>query len=140
MKIHRNLNIRPGWRTVGLFVPIYNIVLIYRQFRDIRDFAKGAGCETYSSPGWLTVGYLFLSGLSFRLSWKLPDPYYLLSWIPDLLVLGILVIVQKTLNIYWEKEQIWLPERTQFSGIEIAVLIIGGVILILSFIGAFIPE
>jgi len=140
MKLHKNIDIKPGWRTVGLFVPIYNIVLIYRQFRDIRDLAREVGCEAYPSPGWLTVGYFFLSGLSLRLSWKLPDPYSLLSWIPDLLALWIFIIVQKTLNRYWEKEQIGLSERTQFSGKETAVLIIGGIFLILSFIVAFIPE
>lgn len=140
MKIYKNLDISPGWRTVGLIIPIYNIVIIYEQFKNIRDFAREAGCETYSSPGWMTAGLLVLFGLSFQLTWKLPDPYSLLTWILDLLALWILIIVQRTLNGYWEKEQIGLPEKTEFSGIEIAVLIIGGIILILSFIGAFIPE
>lgn len=140
MKIHKNLDISPGWRTVGLCVPIYNIVLVYEHLRDIRDFARETSCETYSSPGWLTAGYLVLTGLSSLLTWKLPNPYSLLAWVPDLLFLWILIIVQRTLNGYWGKEQIGLPERTEFSGIEIAVLIIGGIILILSFIGVFIPE
>ena len=71
--------------------------------------------------------------------WMLPDPYSLLGWIPDLLRLGVLIFVQNTINCYWEKEQIGLPERTEFSGIEVAVLIIGGIIVVMSFIGAFIP-
>lgn len=121
------------------YTAIYGIWLVYEQFRDIRDFAREPGCKTYSSPGRLITGFIVLSVLSFQLTWKLPDPYSLLAWIPDLLVLWILIIVQRTLNGYWVKEQIGLLERTKFSGIEIAVLIIGGIILILSFIGAFIP-
>jgi len=148
LKKHKNLNISPGWRTVGLFVPIYNIILIYTQFRDIRDFAVGTGCKTYSSPGWLTFGYIFLNGISLRLTlyeWKLTDPAELLGTsifglLISLLAVWLLVVVQKTLNDFWKKEQPDLVMRTTFSGKEIVLLVIGGIFWLLSLIGIFIPE
>lgn len=148
LKKHKDLDISPGWRTIGLFVPIYNIILIYQQFRDIRDFAVEVGCKTYSFPGRLTCGYIILGGISFRLAlyeWKLTDPAELLGstvfgLVISLLALWLLVVVQRTLNTYWEKEQPELTMRTKFSGKEIALLIIGGIFWILSLIGIFIPE
>lgn len=147
LKKHKGLNISPGWRTVGLFVPIYNIILIYRQFRDIRDFAVEAGCKTYSSPGWLTFGYIILSGISFRLSlheWKLTDPAELLGiaifvFFIFLLALWLLVVVQKTLNDFWKKEQPGLEMRAKFSGGEIALLVIGGILWIRILRVIFVP-
>ncbi len=140
-KIHKNLDISPGWRTVGLLVPIYNISLIYRQFRDIRDFATEMGCKTYSSPGWLTFGYIFLSGISLKLSlyeWKVIDPAELLGitilgLLINLLAVWLLVVAQKALNGFWKKEQPDLEMRTKFSGREIALLVIGGIFWFLTF-------
>lgn len=111
LKKHKGLNISPGWRTVGLFVPIYGIILIYRQFRDIRDFAVEVGCKTYSSPGWLTFGFIILCSFGLPIS---------------LLAVWPLVEVHRTLNTYWEKEQPELTMRTKFSTGEIVSLVIGG--------------
>ncbi|MGB9665599.1 MAG: hypothetical protein ACPL25_11890 [Ignavibacteria bacterium] len=142
------MNISPGWRTFGLFVPIYNIVLIYRQFRDIRGFAAEASCKTYSSPSWLTFGYIFLSGMSFRLAlfeWKITNPAELLGTtifglFISLLTVWLLVVIQKTLNDFWKKEQHGLGMRNKFSCREIALLVIVGIFWILNLIGTFIPE
>lgn len=152
LKTHKQLEISPLWRTVGLFIPIYSIVLIYRQFRDIRDYAKQAGCETFSSPGWLAFGYSFLNGISFRLSlyeWRLTDPGEILATtvlglLLDLLRLWILVTVQKTLNRFWQKEQPDFEMRSKFSGKEIALIVVGGILWLLGligiFVGIFVPE
>lgn len=131
LKVHKSLDISPGWRTAGLFVPIYGIVLAYRQLRDIRDFSKEAGIDKTYSPGWILFGWLILSALG-----RLPDPFWLLSF----LSVWPLAVVQGVLNSYWEKEQSELPARTKFSGGQIALLVIGGIMLILALIGTFIPE
>jgi hypothetical protein len=128
-KIHKNLNISPGWRTVGLFVPILGAVLAYRQFRDIRDFAEEAGVDKTYSPGWIFFSWLILQCLCYLLPGPLQFLYLLLVW--------PLAVVQRVLNAYWEKEQPELPVRTDFSGGEIALLIIGGILLILALIGSF---
>lgn len=131
LKFHKNLDISPGWRTVGLFVPIYGIVLAYRQLKDIRDFSREAGIVKTYSPGWILFGWLILTAL-----WKLPDPFWFLSF----LSVWPLTVVQCILNSYWAKEQSGYPEKTKFSGGQIALLVIGGIILILAVIGTFIPE
>jgi hypothetical protein len=131
LKFHKDLDISPGWRTVGLFVPIYGIVLAYRQLRDIRDFSKEAGVDKTYSPGWILFGWLILSALC-----KLPEPFWLLSF----LSVWPLAVVQEVLNSYWEKEQPELPIRIKFSDGEIALLVIGAIILVLALIGTFIPK
>jgi hypothetical protein len=130
-KIHKSLDISPGWRTAGLFVPIYGIVLAYEQLRDIRQFSKEAGIDKTYSPGWTLFGWLILAAF-----WNLPDPF----WLPALLSVWPLAVVQEVLNLYWGKEQSELPARTKFSGGQIALLVTGGIMLILALIFAFIPE
>jgi predicted nucleic acid-binding Zn ribbon protein len=128
-KIHKNLNISPGWRTVGLFVPILGALLAYRQFRDIADFAKEAGVDKTYSPELVFFSWLILQCLCLLL----PDQLMFLCF----LTIWPLAVVQRVLNAYWEKEQPGLPVRTNFSGGEIALLIIGGTLLILTLIGSF---
>lgn len=136
LKIHKNLNISPGLRTAGLLVPILNILFIYRQFRDINNFAKQAGCTAYSSPGWLAIGYALLWNVSlplFSYGQRLTNPA-LLFWISilcliaNLLALLLLMPVHKTLNRYWKTEQPDREIRTEFSGVEIAFLLISGLV------------
>jgi hypothetical protein len=130
IKVHKNLDIRPGWRTVGLFIPIYGIVLAYRQLREIRDFSKELRIDKTYSPGWILFGWLTLNAL-----WKLPDPFWFLSF----LSVVPLAVVQGVLNSYWKKEQPGFTERTKFSGGQIAILVIGGIWWILLLIGTLSP-
>ncbi|HSD59062.1 MAG TPA: hypothetical protein VLB04_12860 [Methanotrichaceae archaeon] len=125
------MDLSPGWRTVGLFVPFLGLLFIYEQFQDIKKFSEKAGAGTTFSPGSMLFAYMILNAL-----WVLPDPYgivYLLSVMP-------LVAVQSILNIYWEIEQPGLARRTFFSAWEIILLAIGGLLFILVIIGLFIPE
>jgi hypothetical protein len=131
LKIHKNLDISPGWRTIGLFVPIYGIILVYRQLRNIRDFSQGAGVDTTYSPGWIFLGWFVITGLC-----QLPDPFWFLS----LLSVCPLAVVQAVLNSYWAKEQPAMPSRTGFSGGQIVLLVIGGFLFVLALIVTFIPE
>jgi len=148
LKIHKNLDISPGWRTVGLFIPIVNIVFIYRQFRDIRDYANQIGWEGYSSPGWLTFGYIFLSFISFELLMyesNLSNSIELLGLtilglLIDITAVLLLVVVQKTLNGFWKKEQPELIMRSKFSRGEIVLLVIGGFLWFGNLIAIFNPE
>ncbi len=106
-------------------------MLAYRQLRDIRDFSKEAGVDETYTPGWILFRYLALNALNL----------IFLSVFP-------LMVVQRVLNSYWEKEQPGLPIRTKFSNGEVVLLaIIGGIIVIpvvlgfiLGFIASFMPE
>lgn len=131
LKFHKNLDISPGWRTAGLFVPIYGLILVYRQLRDIRDFSEGVGVVKTYSPSWIFSGWLVIGAL-----WRLPDPFWLLS------VFSVLpfTVVQNVLNLYWEKEQPGMPSRTRFSGGQIVWLVIGCIVFALVLIGTFMPD
>jgi len=142
LKIHNNLDIRPGWRTLGLFVPVWNILLVWEQFRDIHDFAEQRFCKTYPT-GWLAAGFIVFSGISFWLNflkWRTTDPTELLGLSVgglgfDLLGLLLLAVVQRTLNSLWKEVQPELEIRKSFSWKEIALLVIGGTWWALTMIG-----
>jgi len=148
LKAHRNLDIRPGWRTVGLFVPIYGIILVYGLFQNIRDFAKEAGRQHYTNPGWLTAGYIAASFLSFQLGvaeGETAEPGAVLilavaGLAATLFGVWMLLVVQKTLNNYWMEEQQNLPTRARFSGGETALMVIGGFLWLLYIVGTVFPE
>lgn len=131
LKEHHNLDIKPGWRTAGLFVPIWGLILTYRQFDDIRGHAENSGIEKLFLPGWMLVQYIVLTAL-----WRLPDPYWLLTFFS----IAPLTIVQETLNEYWKKEQPELGLKTNLSGGQIALIIIGGLLFLVTLVGLFAGE
>lgn len=115
MKQYKGLNIRPGLRTLGLFVPIFGFVLIYNQFRDIKRFAKEAGVVKTYTPSVILGAFI---GVGILASF-LPKPHsFLLSTLP-------LYVVQKTLNDFWNVVQPELQKRTFFSPAQIALLVLG---------------
>jgi len=132
LKAHKNLDISPGWRTLGLFIPILGFIFIYEQFKDIKNFAEETGTKTYSSPGALTLVLIIIGFLTLRL----PDPWWILTWIISLL---ITIYVQYHLNKYWLKEQAGIPLKKGFSSIEILLMIISGIFIILILLGIFLP-
>ena len=145
LKKYKNLDISPGWRTVGLFIPIYNIVIIYKQFRDIRNFAIAAECKAFSSPGYLTFAYVVSYGLVSlvtRYGWGLTDPTKIISVTVLYVFISLsaallLALVQKTLNAYWEKEQPELRKVSKFTGKETVSLVVGSFWWILILINIF---
>ena len=122
LKAHKNLDISPGLRTVGLFVPIVGIIMIYEQFRDIKNFTEETGIKTYLSPGLLNLGFIVLSFLTARL----PGIWWIITWA---LVLLIPIYVQNYLNKYWFQEQAGIPLKKGFSNTEIILMIISAVFI-----------
>jgi hypothetical protein len=93
------------------------------------------------------AGYVFLRGpanILVRLgsyAGKVTDLAEL--FVPALieaLAVGILVVVQKTLNGFWKHDQPDLAVTTKFSRIEITWLAIGGIVWCLTLIGILIPS
>ncbi len=131
LRLYEGWDISSGWRTVGLFVPILNIFLIYNQFQYIRDFARVSECGRLFSPGWITLGWIFFNALAY-----LDDPFWFLAF----LSVWPLGLVQSVLNSYWKKKQPGLVVKTKLSGGQIALLVIGGIFWILVLIGVFTPD
>jgi len=117
---YNNLGISPGWRTIGLFVPILGLILVYGQFNDIRTYANEGGVYDTYPPGWLFLGWLITNIIT---------SYFLPVFSLFLILISVtcwpLVIVQKTLNSYWGKHQKDLKMRSGLSPLEIIFLILG---------------
>lgn len=118
LKKHKNLDINPILRIIGLFIPILNFYLIYDQFAGIRKIAQGAGVKILYSPILISVVFiLMLMGIQLQSPFNILVP--LMGFLP-------LICVQKTLNAYWEKEQPHLKTRSYFTKFEIIMMVLGG--------------
>jgi len=123
--------ISPGWRTVGLFVPILNIYLVYKLFDRISDLRLQSGVGPMFAPGWLTAFYLI-----WCLTYRLPDP----AWLVSLASFVPLLVAQNALNELWGSLQPGRPVRTWLSVWEIALIVVGALLVLLTIVGAFVPE
>jgi len=129
LKNHRNLRIQPGWQTLGLIVPILNLVLLQNLFVEIDDSAEEVGVTNRHKPVNMLGATIILN-----LMYRLPHPAYILG------LLGVIpfAMLQNTLNQYWSHE---FPEsaiRKSFYWYEIVFASIGICIWILVIIGFFI--
>jgi hypothetical protein len=148
LKDTKNLDISPGWRTLGLLVPVLNIVLAYKLFRDIKNYAQDLGCNTYSSPGWIVFGYSISNAASLKILMKadnLADPghrliIFMVSEIFSLLAILLLVKIQNTLNAYWAGVQSGLIIRPKLTKGEILLLVLGGLFWFFCMIGTVLPD
>lgn len=108
----------------GLFAPLF----AYPLFKQFFELARHETKKDYSSAGWLATGYFILN-----LLWKLEDPYWLISFTSIL----TLIPVQKAINEYWLSKHPNHKVSSDYKGFETAVLIIGGIFMILVIIGLF---
>ncbi len=120
LKERKNLDIYQFWRA------FFGVLFAYSLFKKIFSLAKEKGYDEQPSAGLITFSFIVLSIL-----WCLGNPYWLIS----LLSFIPLIPVLNAVNFFWEQEQPNPSKRTQFSRGEIAVLIIGGIILLLAIIG-----
>jgi len=129
LKAYKGLDISPIKRTVGLFIPIYNFLIVYDQLYEIRDLARDGGVDKLYTPGWIFFGYLIFNAFGIL---PLPDPYWLLSF----LSVVPLAIVQNTLNSYWITRQTGVPKKTAFHLLGEFIVAIVCTILCFSIIDA----
>lgn len=118
-------DISPILRTIGLLIPIYNIWLVYDQFRAIIQLANKKKIKTKYFPITLTLTFIFFSywGALSRIGGSPQEyPIKILLFFP--LILLPLICIQKYFNLYWDKTQ-KLPIRTDFSGGEVILIIVG---------------
>ena len=126
IKKYAKKGIRPGWRTVGLIVPIYNIWLIYDQFRSIIELANKKKVKTSWSAGGLTALFVILAIITTRISWKLPEDYIFIFLEPILTSIAILPLIpiQNYFNRYWDKVQKH-NLKSEFTTTEIILMTLG---------------
>ena len=129
LKEDRKLEMSPGLHTLGLFVPILNLVLILNLFREIKEHAEEAGRSVRYVPALMLA---FLVGTNV-LSW-LPTPWWALFFLSAL----PLAMVQLVLNDYWRVRQPELPVRVTLSGGQLATVAIGGFAVLIAGLGVYI--
>jgi len=133
-KEHKNLDISPGLRTVGLFIPLVNLYFVGTQFKDLRDYEEEADVKTFSL--WaVVISWVVLSYVSVRLGFSENPVVGMISMFLSFCLVIPFYMVQKTLNEYWMKEQGDLPRRKGLSLGEIITLIIGLIFLVIGLIG-----
>ena len=115
--------IRPGWRTACLFVPFYNIWLMYAMFRDAIKMVKVKNIRTRPA---LNIFLLFFLAVTIdnRLGLRLPEPWDNISYVFTLLSFLPLYWTQGYLNDYWDKTK-KLPLRPGFTAGQIIWITVG---------------
>ena len=108
---YNSLGTIPILRTFGLFVPLLGIILVYGQFSDIRERSSEGGIYNTYPPGLLFLGWLVLGALGS-----------MVIYLGLLMQSVFLLIVQNTLNKYWQRHQSGIPLRTSLSPLEIVIL------------------
>jgi hypothetical protein len=124
---------QPLWRTIGLLVPVLNVVLVYEQLRAIRDECTRRGIAVSYSPSLVTATFfaIALAG-NLTLLW----PLSLFNVVP-------LLQVQVTLNGLWARLQPGALMRTQFAPYELVALVLGCLVTagaLLATFGSLVPR
>ncbi|MFQ5578951.1 MAG: hypothetical protein ACE5G8_18390 [Anaerolineae bacterium] len=115
----------PFWRAV--FAP----VSAYWFFKSVQESASRRQIATGINPGWLAVAYFALTA-----AWRLPDLFWLISFLTFLPLLWVQAVVD---DVNW-KVAASAELNARFSWQNILIIVIGGILLILTVIAAFMPE
>ncbi len=115
------------WPVVrAIFSPIFMFSLL----NHLETEAMDEGFDVAWSPGLIALLFFALTA-----SWRLPDPY----WLVSLLAFVSLLAPQGTANAIHTKVTGQPPNAT-YSAFAIGVVIIGGILLAMVIIGTFLPD
>lgn len=118
-------NIMPFWR--AFFAPFW----AYSCFKNVKESAKEHDVPESLSIGVLAIVYFILQSL-----WKLPDPYWLVSFLSFTVILpanSVALNINKRLISNFKNNE-------SFSGWNWVGLVLGGLLAMLSIVGSFLPE
>ena len=119
-------DLSPFWRAV--FAPIWGFSL----FKRIRDVALSAGVPIGWSSGVLATLYFVLN-----MTWRLPDPWWLINFATFMSMLPVQRAAQHTNERY---AGVATERRNDsYSAANIALILLGGLAVILAVAGTFIP-
>jgi len=115
-------NIWPVWRA------LFGVIFCYACFSRIRKHGQSIGLAQS-----LHAGILAIAWIATTISWRLPDPYWLLTYFS----VAFLLPVQAYVNAL---NKIAAPEHdpnSKFTGWNWVAIAVGGIILALGTLGAF---
>lgn len=116
-------NILPFWRAIFAYFYCYAL------FKSIRECATSLGVSS------IHAGALATSWIVTTLLWKLPDPYWLASFLAIIFLIPVQVAVNR-INVCVAPDH---DENSTFSKWNWLTVIIGGTLLILSIMGTLTP-
>jgi hypothetical protein len=125
IKEKKGKNIHPFWRA------FFAVLFCHSLFKSIQDSSNSHGFGSDINPGWLAVGYLGLS-----VTWRLPDPF----WLVSLLTFLPLLPAQELVSNIHAKIAPSASCNDRFSGTNITVVILGGMLSLLAILRTFMPE
>jgi hypothetical protein len=123
VKRRTDRHFNPFWRTLVAWFFCYSL------FKEVKESGRFQGRVTFS-PGLLTVAWI---GLSF--CGLLPSPFDLVG----LLSVLALFPIQKTVN---DLNAVLAPNHNpnrRLSGWNIAIVVVGGLLFLLTLVGTFLP-
>ncbi len=120
-------NLSPFWR--AFFAPLWGFSL----FKRIRALALSTGTPIDWSSGVLATFYLVLN-----ITWRLPDPWWLISLATFIPILPVQQAAQRVNERY--AGDIAEGRNDSYSTANIVLIVLGGLFLILAVVGTFMPE
>lgn len=147
LKEYKHLTIKPMLRAGLLILPVVDIVLSCLQFKRIHALAREENRRAFPLL-WTCIGY----GLFIVLSWfffvmvfiATGNPYlglglFFFEFVAIIFMTLILLPVQYTLNDIWTHAEPKKILRTSYTNGEIAWIVIGSILLLLSMYSMFSP-
>lgn len=125
VKEREEQGIHPFWRA------FFTYFFCYRLFKKVRDYDQPALALSNLPAGLLATGWIVVT-----LMWRLPDPFWLVSYV----AVVFLIPVQLRVN---HINRVVAPDHdpnTRFNWANWLTLLLGGTLFILSLIGTFIQD
>jgi hypothetical protein len=149
LKVRELLDVSPGWRTVGMLVPLLNVYLLYDLFRRVNQAACSAGFARYGFPCRKAMAFYAIPLLMGVLVWLsipsaetlLVHPYLVWLGLLALFVMSVIRFVfvamaEETMSnyLFFSDPRAFIWERSLTAG-QVAVTAIGFLSVILFFAG-----
>lgn len=125
IKERERTGIMPFWRAVFAYFFCYSL------FKSVQASAEAVSPHTSISPGPLAAGWIVVT-----LLWKLPDPFWLVTYLAVL----VLLPVQKVVSGINESVAPDHNKNERFTSWNIVALVVGGLFFALIVLGTFLPE
>jgi hypothetical protein len=118
-------NIRPFWRA------IFSVLFCYSLFSEVRKQAQKHGLDANLAAGFLAVVWIVLNVV-----WRLPDPYWMVSFLAVLALLPVQAAANRV-NALVDPDH---DRNGGFSAWNFLGLVIGALLLGLVLLGMTVPE
>lgn len=125
IKKRDSLNIRPFWRA------FFSIFFCHACFEDIHAGAEKLGLQKNFSAAALSAGWILAT-----IAWRLPDPYWLLTYCAVLFMIPVQGVANEINRSASPDHEI----NSRYGGWNIFGIVVGGIMFLLSLVGAFMPN